>query len=239
MVIYCVENNTNGKKYIGKRQVSPKAFFGMDYWGGGQLIKKAIAKYGKENFSRFIIETCVDVEELDDREKYWIRTFNAKVPNGYNISDGGDNAFDGYWNGKKQSPEQIAKRVAKMTGEKHPYYGKHRDEETKKKISEKLKGKCFHESWSKGLHNDNPLMAKRSKKFQASMLAKRDVVDLEGKKKRKFGVGKNRKEFRRIRFVETEEELNKLRAEYKASGFETQRYRVERGNPGFWLYIYP
>lgn len=239
MIIYCIENNLNGKKYIGKKELSPEAFLKSKYYGGGQYIKLAVAKHGNECFDRYVIERCMFKEELYSREQHWIKVFNTKWPNGYNLSDGGEQGYEGYWNGRKQKPETVENRAKQMRGEKHPYFGKHRDEETKKKISEKLKGKCFHESWSKGLHNDNPLMARRSARHQVSMLAKRNVVDLGGNKKRKFGVGASRKAFRRICFVSTEEELNKLRAEYKEKGFETQRYRVERGDPGFWLYIYP
>lgn len=46
--------------------------------------------------------------------------------------------------GKKQSAESIAKMkntlTGLMAGEKHPFYGKHHTEETKKTISDKLKG---------------------------------------------------------------------------------------------------
>lgn len=50
-------------------------------------IKRAIIKYGKENFSFEVLET-VPKESLDDREKYWIDKFDS-YRNGYNATIGG------------------------------------------------------------------------------------------------------------------------------------------------------
>ena len=58
MLIYCVEDKSNGKKYVGKKKLTPKLFLGSRYYGGGILIKAAVKKYGRENFVRFIIELC-------------------------------------------------------------------------------------------------------------------------------------------------------------------------------------
>lgn len=46
------------------------------------LINSAIKKYGKENFSFEILEYA---ENYNEREKFWIKYYNSKVPNGYNI----------------------------------------------------------------------------------------------------------------------------------------------------------
>ena len=48
----------------------------------------AIAKYGKENFYYEILEK--DIENYDEREKYWIKYYNSIAPNGYNILSGGE-----------------------------------------------------------------------------------------------------------------------------------------------------
>ena len=53
--IYKTTNLINGKIYIGKRQ---KQEFDKYYLGSGIYLKKAIEKYGKENFSCEIIDKC-------------------------------------------------------------------------------------------------------------------------------------------------------------------------------------
>jgi len=67
------------------------------YLGSGTWLKRAIAKYGKENFHRIIIEECDTFEELAKKEIYWIdlfRTFYGEEML-YNIADGGE-GFKGH-----------------------------------------------------------------------------------------------------------------------------------------------
>ena len=87
--IYKTTNNTNGKIYIGKKH-SKK--FVKDYYGSGKLINRAIDKYGLENFTVEMIEECETLEELNNREVYYIEFFNShfSLGNGYNIDLGGD-----------------------------------------------------------------------------------------------------------------------------------------------------
>ena len=86
MIIYCTTNLINGKKYIGldKRNCS-------SYLGSGIHLKRAIRKYGKENFKKQILEHCNSLENLIEAEKYWIDYFGAvKSDQFYNIASGGD-----------------------------------------------------------------------------------------------------------------------------------------------------
>jgi len=47
---------------------------------------------GGNNFTIEIIEYCENQEQLNEREKFWIRVLNSTVPNGYNLSPGGGNS---------------------------------------------------------------------------------------------------------------------------------------------------
>lgn len=85
--IYIVKNEVNGKRYIGKKVGRPETT--RTYLGSGKLIRSAIDKYGRENFSKIIIEELEDLVELAEREKFWIKEYDAVSRDDfYNISYG-------------------------------------------------------------------------------------------------------------------------------------------------------
>lgn len=49
-------------------------------------------KYGIENFQIEQIEEN-DNSILDEREKYWIQFYNSMIPNGYNMTFGGEGSI--------------------------------------------------------------------------------------------------------------------------------------------------
>lgn len=88
--IYVTTNNVTGMKYIGQKTYDKNGLW-KNYLGSGLYLKRAIKKYGKNNFSRTILEECKSKELLDEREIYWIKHFDAVNSNNYyNISSGGD-----------------------------------------------------------------------------------------------------------------------------------------------------
>ena len=85
MIIYKTTNLVNNKIYIGQTKTNHS-----DYLGSGDLISKAVKKYGIHNFKREILEECKTKEELDTREKYWITLYNSTDKTiGYNLMEGG------------------------------------------------------------------------------------------------------------------------------------------------------
>lgn len=95
--IYKITNKLNGKIYIGQTLKSLEERFQKHCWGTTEkdkyhmnmAIKKAIRKYGKENFTIELIEE-VNQELLDIREIYWI-SFYDSYNKGYNCTLGGTN----------------------------------------------------------------------------------------------------------------------------------------------------
>lgn len=84
--IYITTNNINGKQYIGQHKGQPND----KYLGSGTTIKKALEKYGKENFSKEILCYCQTREEADEKEKFYISLFDAINDNQfYNNAEGG------------------------------------------------------------------------------------------------------------------------------------------------------
>lgn len=95
--IYKITNKINGKIYIGQTVKSLKERFQKHCWGTTEkdsyhlnmAIKKAIRKYGKQNFTIELIEE-VEQNKLDEREVYWISYYDS-YNKGYNCTRGGQN----------------------------------------------------------------------------------------------------------------------------------------------------
>lgn len=90
MYVYKIESE-NGKKYIGiTNNFSRRMREHCSLHNPNSLIAKAINKHGKENFSYEVLKEVETVDEAKELEIHFIRKFNTLVPNGYNISIGGD-----------------------------------------------------------------------------------------------------------------------------------------------------
>ena len=161
--IYITTNNINGMKYIGKRKKD--RFLGNKYLGSGKYLKEAIAVYGSDNFSVELLCECETIEELNEKEIYYIDKYNAQYDSMfYNIAKGGEAGIGGdhfrghhhtdetrrkmsesrtgsknsnFGNRWKQSDELKKKHSLISSGSGNGMYGKHHSEETKKLIADK------------------------------------------------------------------------------------------------------
>lgn len=153
--IYLTTNLVNNKKYIGKKQSS---IFCNFYKGSGVILKKALQKYGKENFKVEILEWCETLNELNQSEIKWISLYDAvNNKNFYNIAKGGTGGNTYLCKSKEELKEIYLRRSLRMrgnknpmygvkrTGENAPMYGKHFSEQTKYKISMANKGRVTSE----------------------------------------------------------------------------------------------
>jgi group I intron endonuclease len=139
MVIYLTTNKINGKKYLGKdTQNNPK------YLGSGLDLKKAIEKYGAENFEKTILEVCNNKEELWKREEYWLNYYDVK--NNKEFYNRTNKAF-GSWEGRKFEPiTEKTKQKMSMAHKDIPLSKEH-----KQAISDAMLGHSKTEEWKQNL----------------------------------------------------------------------------------------
>ena len=67
--LYKITNLVNGKMYIGQHRTS-----NLDdgYMGSSALVKRAIQKYGLENFRKEYLMFCEDLDELNYYERAFV-----------------------------------------------------------------------------------------------------------------------------------------------------------------------
>lgn len=131
MCIYLRTNKINGKQYVGQTVDMKRRdyqWYNVKAFYAGKIINSARKKYGIENFKTDILRECQTQDELNEWEIYYIKKLGTKIPNGYNLTDGGD-GISGY-----EMTEEHKRRI----GEAHK--GIKPSEETRKKISESHKG---------------------------------------------------------------------------------------------------
>lgn len=85
--VYRITNLINSKTYIGKHKTK-----NLDdgYFGSGKLIRRAIRKYGKENFMKEILFIFDNEKEMNEKEAELVYV-NEET---YNLCSGGTGGWD-------------------------------------------------------------------------------------------------------------------------------------------------
>jgi group I intron endonuclease len=153
--IYKIVNGITGDFYIGQASCLRKRK--NHHWHKlrngvhhNSHLQNAWNKYGEDNFCFYIILVC-NAENLTYYEQLFVDTFCPR----YNICKECVNSSIGIKRTDefrrrlseqtKKYSEEISKRNSQRIGEKNWNFGKHKSEETKRKLSESGKGKHWHE----------------------------------------------------------------------------------------------
>lgn len=121
MIIYKATNIINNKVYIGQTVNSlsvRKAQHERSHeYGYKTAFSNAIRKYGKENFKWEVIYETDSMEDLNEKESYYIEYYKSLVTeNGYNLKGGGGNDF---------LTQEVKNKIGEaQLGEKNHMFGK-------------------------------------------------------------------------------------------------------------------
>lgn len=109
--VYEVECQANGKKYRGAHQTTNPD---DAYLGSGPFIKKAIAKYGRQNFTKAILFMALTEEFMYEVEAELIDAEWVKSRRTYNVKPGGIG-------GAGNRPDDVKLKISNSTvGKKKP-----------------------------------------------------------------------------------------------------------------------
>lgn len=184
-VIYKITNLINKEAYIGQTSI----LYINNRWcqhknnakhGKHSYLYNAIRKYGEENFEFKVLLKNIPIDKLNFYEQLWIKKFNTKSPNGYNLTEGGEGTrgFVPWDKGIQRSKDDVEKMKAyftpevrekmrqKVLGKNNPMYGR--------------TGELNPSYGLKRYGGDNPFYGKRH-----SEDTKQKLSDMQNKKKQK------------------------------------------------------
>lgn len=136
--IYKITNVKNNKIYIGQTiKERPSDRYSQHRYLASHseqeksisYLHRAMNSDGLDNFKFEVIEE-IDNSLLNEREQYWIKNLNCKVPNGYNMTDGGEGTI-GF-----SRPQTLQERLKRQKSNKQFYLN---NLEAREKISERTK----------------------------------------------------------------------------------------------------
>jgi len=148
MIVYVIRNQVNGKVYVGQTTQSLESRWRHHCWTSTLVaakmpISRAIAKYGKENFTIAVIRRCRSQRSLDSSELSFAKKLRAFVPHGYNLRAGNG---PGSLSPKTKAKISAANKGRKPTAQaRHNmslgHLGRRRSPITDMKLSERYKGR--------------------------------------------------------------------------------------------------
>jgi hypothetical protein len=147
--VYKTTNKINNKIYIGFHSTNDLS---DGYLGSGKILKRAIEKYGVENFEKEYIDIFDNKEDAELLERNIVNKDFVKMKDNYNISLGGN--------------------VCILYGEDNGFYGKTHTKETLNKI-QKTRGTYNHTDDTKQLLSDMSIKMWSDDNFKLTMSEKR------------------------------------------------------------------
>lgn len=230
MIIYKITNLINNKVYIGQttRTLAKRWKSHCAKDNSNRPVGNAVLKYGLDNFKVEEIENCLTIEQLNDRESYWISYYNSTDKKlGYNLCSGGNN--------KVMSEETIEKIRVKALARKSTISAANRDA-----INKVVRGSKMPDHVREALRNANvgkKLSTEQIEKMREFNLGKKASEETKKKMsdvRKILGIPKDQldkmHEARRKKgFNHSEESKEKIRLKKlgKKQSPETIRKRIE------------
>lgn len=244
--VYLARCVVNGRGYVGKTMEDLNSYklshLQAAYNGCPRVFHRAIRKYGWDAFVWSELIQDNDEEWLFFMEQKWIKKLGTKLPNGYNMTDGGEGPsgiersedycrkMSEILTGIPKTEEHrkklslaasgriVSDETRKKMGESHigipsSKKGIPLSEEVKKKLSESMKGKTHSEETKRKI-GASKIGKPRSQETKDKISAKKTGVKVPECVRQKYGDTTRGKTYEEIYGVELAAELKEKRRQF-------------------------
>jgi group I intron endonuclease len=108
--------------YVGQSKKSIEDRFQRHIKAAKKKINRylydAMNHYGYDNFIIEVIERDIEKEQINEREKYWIKELSTLMPNGYNMTQGGGGGHTVEFWDEERKKDLYKKQAEKRKGKK-------------------------------------------------------------------------------------------------------------------------
>ena len=194
--VYKTTNMLSGKFYIGTHKTTK---LDDDYMGSGKYLKRAIEKHGLENFTKEVLFTYDNPEEMFAKERELVNADFISEENTYNLKIGGNGGWDylnsNGINNSNKTPEQL-KRGGLIHAEKlktdSDYAEKHRIRSSENMKKAHKTGKINYNTFQGKTHSEETKQKMRESQKKVKRVGKdhpffgikRKFINKEGQVKR-------------------------------------------------------
>lgn len=165
-IVYKTTNLVNGKIYIGVHSTNK---IDDGYLGSGRIFRRALKKYGEDNFEREILFDFDSTEKAYNKERELVDKEFIERSDNYNFITGGFGGAEVSEETRKRLRENNSKIWLGKRGSEIPWFGKPISEERKKHLSETRMGE------------NNPMWGKTGSRL-GFRISKDERLDKKGKK---------------------------------------------------------
>lgn len=164
-MIYKITNKLNSKIYIGAHKTID---INDRYMGSGTGIKRAIKKYGVENFEKEILFYLNSEQEMYDKEAEIVTEEFINLSTNYNAKTGGRTAY--------VYSDEVKKLISERTKEcQTVVFGRIRTKETRNKISTTLSGRKLSDDTKERMSNSKKGISKSDETKRRMSIARTGV----------------------------------------------------------------
>lgn len=226
ITVYRIHCNITNRDYIGVTNNLKRRMIEHRNSKSNYILVNAIKKYGWDNFTVYVIDSALTWEEAETKERYYIAALHTFMPDGMNMTEGGniirltDSAVEKNriaHTGKRYSAETNKKKGTPGNkfgvGNKN-WLGKRHTEETKQKNREAHLGKPG-PNLGKKMSEETKQKLRASRKAQGAPWVKGLIRSEESKQKnREAHLGKKASEETKIKMKEVHKKQPRLNGRY-------------------------